>query len=85
MGDEGKTEATLDGRIQAVLNTIRPHIQGDGGDIELVAVNADTGKVSIRFKGACRGCPMAAITLKMGVERHLKEQIPEVTEVESVP
>ena len=85
MGDEGKTEATLDGRIQAVLETIRPHIQADGGDIELVGVNADTGKVSIRFKGACRGCPMAAMTLKMGVERHVKEQVPEVTEVESVP
>jgi len=85
MGDEEKTESTLDGRIRAVLDTIRPHIQADGGDIELVGMDADTGKVSIRFQGACRGCPMAAMTLKMGVERHLKEQIPEVTEVESVP
>lgn len=83
MADEGKT-ATLDQRVQDVLSKIRPYIQADGGDIELVSVDAN-GKVSVRFSGACKGCPMSAMTLKMGVERHLKEKVPEVSEVVSVP
>ena len=83
MADEGKT-ATLDQRVQDVLSKIRPYIQADGGDIELVSVDTN-GKVSVRFSGACKGCPMSAMTLKMGVERHLKEKVPEVSEVVSVP
>ncbi|HUT60981.1 MAG TPA: NifU family protein [Phycisphaerae bacterium] len=65
-------------KVQAVIDTIRPVLQADGGDIELVKVDEPTGMVSVRLQGACRGCPGAAMTLKMGVERHLKQQVPEV-------
>ncbi|KPK83913.1 MAG: nitrogen fixation protein NifU [Phycisphaerae bacterium SM23_33] len=75
---------TLNDRVNEVIGKIRPMIQADGGDIELVGIEDDTGKVSVRFQGACKGCPMAAMTLKMGVERHLKAQVPEVTEVVAV-
>jgi Fe-S cluster biogenesis protein NfuA len=71
-------------RIQAVIDeSIRPFLQAEGGDIELVDV--DDGKVSVRLRGACAGCPGAAYTLKMGVERTLQEKIPEVKEVIAVP
>jgi Fe-S cluster biogenesis protein NfuA len=65
--------------IEAVLEQIRPALQADGGDVELVDVNE--GVVHLRLKGACSGCPMSAMTLKMGIERILKERIPEVTKV----
>ncbi|HOF17290.1 MAG TPA: NifU family protein [Phycisphaerae bacterium] len=68
-------------QVAAVIEKIRPLLQADGGDIELVGVDEQTGKVSVRLQGACRGCPGAAMTLKMGVERHLKEKVPAVTEV----
>ena len=77
-------EKTLNERVSEIIESIRPMIQADGGDIELVEVEHDTGKVSVRLKGACRSCPMSEMTLKMGVERHLKEQVPEVTEVVAV-
>ena len=67
-------------RVAAVLDKIRPLIQSDGGDIELIDVDAD-GVVSVRLHGACIGCPSAAMTLSMGVERTLKSQVPEVTAV----
>ena len=66
-------------KVQEVINKIRPAIQADGGDIELIDV-AD-GIVTVRLVGACRGCPMSEMTLKMGVEKTLKEEIPEVREV----
>ena len=71
---------SLETQVSEVLNSIRPAIQRDGGDIELVSVGED-GVVQVRLQGACVGCPSANMTLKMGVERVLKEQIPEVTEV----
>ena len=71
-------------KVQAVLDTIRPNLQADGGDCELVDVSED-GIVSVRLKGACAGCPMSQMTLKMGIETTLKEQIPEVKSVEQVP
>ncbi len=77
-------EKTFNDRVSEIIETIRPHIQGDGGDIELVSAEEDSGKVSVRLKGACKSCPMSQMTLKMGVERTLKEQVPEVTEVVSV-
>ena len=80
-----KTEVSVKDRVDEELGKVRPYIQADGGDIELVEVDETTGKVSIRFHGSCRGCPMSAMTLKMGVERHLKEKVPEVSEVVSVP
>ena len=75
---------TLTDRVNVVLDKIRLLIQADGGDIELVQIEPESGRVSIRFQGACRNCPMSAMTLKMGVERHLKEQVPEVSEVVAV-
>jgi Fe-S cluster biogenesis protein NfuA len=78
------TGTGLEDRVKEVIETIRPLLQADGGDIELVSIDAETGKVSVRLQGACKGCPGAAMTLKMGVERHLKEKVPEVTEVVAV-
>jgi len=66
-------------RVQEVLNSIRPTLQADGGDVELVGI--EDGKVIVRLTGACGSCPMSQMTLKMGVERALKEKIPEVIEV----
>ncbi len=84
MADNAKAQGTVKERVQAVIEKIRPLLQADGGDIELVGMDETTGKVSVRLQGACKGCPGAAMTLKMGVERHLKERVPEVTEVISV-
>ncbi len=69
--------------VQAVLELIRPDLQADGGDVELVDV-AEDGTVSVKLKGACDGCPMAALTLSHGVENILKERIPEVSRVVAV-
>ena len=69
-------------KVETALNKIRPMLQADGGDIELVEI--DGGVVKVRLKGACAGCPMSQMTIKNGVERLLKEQIPEVASVESV-
>lgn len=69
-------------KVKETLDEIRPNIQADGGDIELVAI--EDGVVKVRLKGACAGCPMSALTLKQGVERTLKNKIPEVERVEAV-
>jgi Fe-S cluster biogenesis protein NfuA len=71
-------------RVEAVINEIRPMLQADGGDVELVDVS-DEGVVKVRLTGACGGCPMSQITLSRGIESRLKEAIPEVSRVESVP
>ena len=68
-------------RIEKALETIRPALQRDGGDIELVDVV--DGVVKVRLTGACGGCPMSQMTLKMGVEKALKQQVPEVKRVEA--
>ncbi|MGB7568727.1 MAG: NifU family protein [Chitinivibrionales bacterium] len=70
-------------RVQEVIDQIRPNLQADGGDIELIEVT-DDGTVKVRLQGACHGCPGAAMTLKMGVERLLKKSIPEIKTVENV-
>ena len=70
-------------RIETILDKIRPSIQADGGDVELVNVREDN-VIEVRLKGACNGCPMATLTLKAGIERIIKEEIPEVVEVISV-
>jgi len=82
--DSSDNGGTLTEQVQAVIDRIRPLLQADGGDIELVGVDEPTGIVSVQLQGACRGCPSAAVTLKMGVERHLKEKVPEVKEVVAV-
>ncbi len=69
-------------RVLAALKKIRPMLKADGGDVELVEI--DGGIVRVRLKGACSGCPMSQMTLKNGIERMLKEEIPEVQSVESV-
>ena len=69
-------------RVQEVLDRIRPALQADGGDVELVDIEG--GVVKVRLVGACAGCPMSQMTLTNGVERVLKEEIPEVERVESV-
>ncbi len=71
---------SLQERVRKVIDAIRPAVQGDGGDVELVEV-APGGVVKVRFHGACIGCPSASMTLKMGIERSLKQYVPEVTEV----
>jgi len=71
-------------KVIEVLQEIRPMLQRDGGDIELVDVKED-GQVLVKLQGACAGCPGATMTLKAGVERILKERIPEVKEVVAVP
>jgi len=69
-------------KVEAILNKIRPSLMADGGNVELV--DASDGIVKVRLTGACSGCPMASMTLKHGVERALKEQLPEVKEVVAV-
>jgi Fe-S cluster biogenesis protein NfuA len=66
-------------RAREVVESIRPYIQADGGDIEFV--RCEDGVVTVHLHGACTHCPHASMTLKMGVERHLREHVPEITEV----
>ena len=75
-------EKTVRDRIQETLQELRPKLQADGGDIEFLGV--DEGVVKVRLMGACAGCPMSTMTLKMGVERYLKERIPEVVRVDAI-
>jgi len=79
----GDAQPSTRERVRKVIEAIRPSVQSDGGDIELVDVSAD-GVVRIRLHGACVGCPSAAMTLRLGVERNLKEYVPAVREVVSV-
>ena len=69
--------------VQKAIDMVRPSLQADGGDVELVDVSED-GIVKVKLTGACRGCPMSQMTLKMGIERILKERVPAVKSVESV-
>jgi Fe-S cluster biogenesis protein NfuA len=69
-------------KVEAALNEIRPLLQADGGDVELVEVAGNI--VKVRLQGACAGCPMSQMTLKNGIERILKEKIPEIESVEAV-
>jgi Fe-S cluster biogenesis protein NfuA len=68
-------------RVQAAIDKIRPMLQRDGGDVELVDVN--DGVVTVRLQGACSGCPMSQMTLKNGIERFLKGEIPEIKSVQA--
>lgn len=74
---------TLHDRVVKVINLIRPAVQSDGGDLELVDVSSE-GVVQIRLHGACVGCPSSTITLQMGIERNLKAHVPEVKAVKAV-
>jgi Fe-S cluster biogenesis protein NfuA len=70
-------------QVKAALDQVRPALQRDGGDVELVEVTED-GVVKVRLQGACQGCPMAQMTLQMGIERMIKQMVPEVKSVEAV-
>jgi Fe-S cluster biogenesis protein NfuA len=73
---------TTEKKVQKALAEIRPRIQADGGDIELISV--ENGSVKVRLQGACVGCPLSALTLKQGVERFIKQKVPEIQSVEAV-
>ena len=70
-------------KVETALGKIRPSLNADGGDVELVEVTAD-GVVKVKLTGTCRGCPMSQMTLKMGIERALKQEVPELKEVVAV-
>ncbi|MDD2666667.1 MAG: NifU family protein [Methanocellales archaeon] len=73
----------MEKKVQSVLNKMRPSLQADGGDVELVEITSD-GVVKVKLKGACSGCALSQMTLKMGIERAIKQEVPEVKEVISV-
>lgn len=73
----------LKDQIEDALNKVRPSLQADGGDVELVDVDEE-GVVKVRLTGACGGCPMSQMTLKMGIEKILKQNVPQISSVESV-
>ncbi len=72
-------DEVLKEKVEKALEDVRKFLQQDGGDCEIV--NVENGKVTVRLQGACRGCPFASVTLKMRVERIIKERVPEITEV----
>ena len=74
---------TFEEQIKAALENVRPSLQADGGDVEFVSVSDDK-VVSVKLTGACGGCPMAQMTLKMGIENYLKKEIPEISSVVGV-
>ena len=74
-------EGTVEDRVAKALEQLRPRLQADGGDIEFLGL--EEGIVKVRLKGACAGCPMSTMTLKLGVEKYLKEKIPEIVKVEA--
>ena len=85
MTDSQTSSDGMKQKVRDVIGRLRPMLQADGGDIELVDVDETSGVVKVRLQGACRGCPHAAMTLKMGVERRLTEEVPDVKEVVAVP
>lgn len=80
-----KTEVSvmLREKIEDALEKVRPALQADGGDVQFIDVD-DEGVVTVKLTGACGGCPMSQMTLKMGIEKALKQSVPEVNRVESV-
>jgi Fe-S cluster biogenesis protein NfuA len=80
---DNKKQSTFEQKVKMIIDAIRPQLQGHGGDVELVSTeNGST--VKVRLQGACSGCPGARMTLKMGIERLLREKIPQVKEVIAV-
>ncbi len=80
---ETNTEKTMEEKVQDTIEAIRESLQSHGGDVELVGIDQDN-TVKVRLQGACQGCPGATMTLKMGIERILREKIPEIKEVIAV-
>jgi len=75
-------DTTLHEKVEVALKKVRPSLQANGGDVQLLDVNED-GVVKVKLTGACGTCPMAQMTLKLGIEKILKQNIPEITSVES--
>ena len=82
MNEKEKESGNFSQAVEKALEAIRPMLQADGGDVQLVAVEG--GVVKVRLTGACAGCPFAQLTLQAGIERRLKEELPEVEKVEAV-
>ncbi len=82
-GCNDTAEKSFEEKVTEVIEMVRPALQGHGGDVQLVGVEEDN-TVKVRLQGACQGCPGAAMTMKMGIERILKEKVPEVKEVIAV-
>ena len=80
---EAAMEKSFHEKVKEIIESVRPALQGHGGDIELIETNEDN-TVKVRLQGACQGCPGAAMTMKMGIERILKEKVPEVKEVVAI-
>ncbi len=73
---------TVQKKVEKALDEIRPNIQADGGDVKLISV--DNGIVKVKLQGHCVGCPMSALTLKQGIESHIRQRVPEIVKVENV-
>ncbi|MGN6369111.1 MAG: NifU family protein [Phycisphaerae bacterium] len=84
VNDTSAAQPTVKDRVQRVINWLRPVIQSDGGDVELIDVSTE-GVVQIRFHGACIGCPSSNMTLREGIERNIREKVPEVSQVVALP
>jgi len=80
---EANTDQMLEEKVKDVIENLRSALQSHGGDVELVSIDEDN-TVNVRLQGACQGCPGAAMTMKMGIERILKEKVPEVKQVVAV-
>ncbi len=80
---ETNTQQSFEEKVKDVIESVRPNLQAHGGDIELVATD-DDNNVKVRLQGACQGCPGATMTMKMGIERILREKVPELKEVITV-
>jgi len=80
---EANTEKTMEEKVQDTIENLRAALQSHGGDVELVGIE-DDNTVRIRLQGACQGCPGATMTMKMGIERILREKVPEIKEVVAV-
>ena len=76
-------EKSLEDKVREAIESVRPALQSHGGDVEFVGIEADN-TVNVRLQGACQGCPGATMTMKAGIERILKERVPEVKSVEAV-
>lgn len=81
--NEAENEMTFEEKVREIIDSIRPSLQAHGGDVELVGIKPDN-TVNVRLQGACQGCPGATLTMKMGIERILKERVPEVKQVVAV-
>ncbi len=83
MSDENNGQS-LESRVKEAVEMFRPQLQADGGDMEYISID-EQNRVHLRLVGACGSCPMAVMTLKMGVERYIKDAVPEITEVVQDP